>query len=244
MAKDPRWQLASRLPYFVGAVERQEEAERVYPRLGQRLGQFGREHSAEKTRVMPCRRQPPAPTTSVALLGFEVRWDPDRAGQAQVTRRTARKTLRHARKRFTPGCREHRNRRLGIRLARRHAKRRGYYHDEGVPGHGAGLQPCCSQVLRILKTRLNRRSDNGAGDTTRLAPFTIDRPRIVGRPQTRLAASQVSAGWRTRVYLTRPVRENRTPGSVQGRSGNWPSYRDGAMAADQTVLFTMTSLHP
>jgi hypothetical protein len=173
---------------------------------------------------MPCRRQPPAPTTSVALLGFEVRWDPDRAGQAQVTRRTARKTLRHARKRFTPGCREHRNRRLGIRLARRHAKRRGSYHDDGVPGHGAGLKPCCSQVLRILKTWLNRRSprrsDNRAGDTTRLAPFTIDRPWIVGRPQTRLAASQVSAGWRTRVYLTRPVRENRTPGSVRGRSGN------------------------
>jgi hypothetical protein len=23
------------------------------------------------------------------------------------------------------------------------------------------------------------------------------------------------------------VRENRTPGSVRGRSGNWPSYRDG-----------------
>ena len=43
---------------FVGADERQEEAERVYPRLGQCLGQFGREHSAEKTRAMPCRRHP------------------------------------------------------------------------------------------------------------------------------------------------------------------------------------------
>jgi hypothetical protein len=32
---------------------------------------------------------------------------------------------------------------------------------------------------------------------------------------------------RTRVYLKSPVRENRTPGSVRGRSGNWPSYRDG-----------------
>jgi len=27
--------------------------------------------------------------------------------------------------------------------------------------------------------------------------------------------------------LKSPVRENRTPGSVRGRSGNWPSYRDG-----------------
>jgi hypothetical protein len=31
---------------------------------------------------------------------------------------------------------------------------------------------------------------------------------------------------RKRVFLKSPVRENRTPGSVRGRSGNWPSYRD------------------
>jgi hypothetical protein len=28
-----------------------------------------------------------------------------------------------------------------------------------------------------------------------------------------------------RVYLKSPVREHRTPGSVRGRSGDWPSYR-------------------
>jgi len=27
--------------------------------------------------------------------------------------------------------------------------------------------------------------------------------------------------------LKSPVRENCTPGSVRGRLGNWPSYRDG-----------------
>ena len=31
---------------------------------------------------------------------------------------------------------------------------------------------------------------------------------------------------RKRVFLKSPVRENRTPGSVRGRLGNWPSYRD------------------
>jgi hypothetical protein len=31
---------------------------------------------------------------------------------------------------------------------------------------------------------------------------------------------------RQRVFLKSPVRENRTPGSVRGRSGNRPSYRD------------------
>lgn len=34
---------------------------------------------------------------------------------------------------------------------------------------------------------------------------------------------------RKRVSLKSPVRENRTPGSVRGRLGNWPSYRDGCL---------------
>jgi hypothetical protein len=32
---------------------------------------------------------------------------------------------------------------------------------------------------------------------------------------------------RKRVWLKSPVRENRTPGSVRGASGNRRSYRDG-----------------
>src|SRR6266581_2114690 len=31
---------------------------------------------------------------------------------------------------------------------------------------------------------------------------------------------------RRRVFTKSPVRENRTPGSVRGLSGNWQSYRD------------------
>jgi hypothetical protein len=33
---------------------------------------------------------------------------------------------------------------------------------------------------------------------------------------------------RKRVFLKSPVRENRTPGSVRGLSGDWQSYRDEA----------------
>jgi hypothetical protein len=34
---------------------------------------------------------------------------------------------------------------------------------------------------------------------------------------------------RKRVFLKSPVRENRTPGSVRGLSGDWQSYRDGCL---------------
>ena len=80
----------------VCAFEKQEDAERFYKALGQRLEKFEPELSAEKTRVISFSRQPPVAKTSFEFLGFEVRWDKDRAGNAHVTRRTARKKLRNS----------------------------------------------------------------------------------------------------------------------------------------------------
>ena len=178
----------------VCAVERQPEAERFDTLRGQRRGKVGRERSAEKTRVMPCSRPPPAPQTSCELLGCECRWDKDRAGQDHVTRRTARQKRRTALKRFTPWGREPRHLRLGVLLARLTAKLRGYDHDDGVPGNLAGLQPCFSPSLGILTKWLNRRRQrrrsNWAGDNELLVHVNIERPRICGRPQTRVAASK------------------------------------------------------
>ncbi len=37
---------------------------------------------------------------------------------------------------------------------------------------------------------------------------------------------------RKRVFLKSPVRENCTPGSVRGLSGNWQSYRDKCTTTD------------
>jgi retron-type reverse transcriptase len=178
----------------VGALAHQADAERGYTALGQRLGTCGRELSAEQTRVMPCSRPPPAPKTSVELLGFECRWGKDRAGKAQVTRRTARQKLRSSLKRCTHWCREHRHLPLGVLCARLNATRRGDDHDDGGPGNAAGLKPFFSQALGILQTWLNRRRqrrrDTWAGYPERLAHVKIERPQIVGRPKTRRAASQ------------------------------------------------------
>jgi RNA-directed DNA polymerase len=182
-------------PTIVCAFERQPEAERFDTMLGQRLEKFGRALSAEKTRGIPFIQYPPAPKTSVGCLGFELRWDKARAGKAPVTRRTARKKLRNSLQRFTQGCRENRNLRRGRLLARLNAKLRGYYNDDGVPGNVAGLKQFFSQALRILKKWRNRRSQrlssNWAGNNALLVHFNIERPRIVGRPPTRLAASMV-----------------------------------------------------
>src|ERR1039457_120564 len=46
---------------------------------------------------------------------------------------------------------------------------------------------------------------------------------------------------RKRTVLKSPVRENCTPGSVRGRSGNWPTYLDGGITRVNTSIQSQTS---
>jgi len=178
----------------VCAFAHQAEADRFYEALGQRRGTFGLERSAEKTRVIPFSRQRPAEKTSFECLACECRWGKDRAGKDHLERRTSRKKVRNSLKRFTQWCQQNRplsRRRL---VAGWNAKLRGYDNDYGVHGNFASLKQFCSSAMGILKKwlhrRRQRRRDTWAGDKERLARLSIERPRIVGRPQTRVAASK------------------------------------------------------
>ena len=46
---------------------------------------------------------------------------------------------------------------------------------------------------------------------------------------------------RKRVFTKSPVRENRTPGSLPGLSGNWQSYRD-QLPPDAKIVLSRASL--
>lgn len=164
------------------------DAERFDNVRGQRLETFGLERSGATTRILPCRRHRQAGKTSVAWLGFECRWGKDRQGRAHLHRRTARKTLRAARKRFTAWGQENRHLRRPGRCQRLHATRRGYDHDYGVHGNAASLQEFFHNARRLLLQWLNRRrprhSSTWPGYTAVRERFHVARPRIVGRPQT------------------------------------------------------------
>ena len=86
------------------AFQYQTDAEWFYQELGQRLGKFGLELSADKTRVIPFSQHRTLGKTSFDFLGFEFRWGKDRAGKPRVQRRTARKKLRNSLKQFTVWC--------------------------------------------------------------------------------------------------------------------------------------------
>ena len=178
---------------FVCAFQYQEDAERFYGVLGKRLGKFGLEVSAEKTRIIPFDRQRPTGKTGFDFLGFEFFWGKDRGGRPHLKRRTSRKKLRASLKRFTEWCKESRNLRLGELFRRLNAKLRGYYNYYGVIGNYVSLMQFFQQAIQILFKWLNRRSQRRSYNRRTfdelLEYFAIERPRIVGRPKTRRAAS-------------------------------------------------------
>ena len=172
---------------YVCAFEYQAEAERFYAALGPRLEKFGLTLAAEKTRILPFRRQQPTGQGSFEFLGFEFRWGQDRAGKAHLKRRTARAKLRASLQRFTQWCRENRHRRLRMLFKQLNTKLRGYYNYYGVHGNSASLQQFFDGVVRRLLKWLNRRSQrpsyNWQGFTAILERFKVERPRLVGHPK-------------------------------------------------------------
>ena len=178
---------------FVCAFEDRGDAERFYEALGQRLGKFGLELSAEKTRVIPFSRHRLAGKTRFDFLGFEFRWGKDRSGRDHLKRRTARKKLRKSMNNFTEWCREGRHRKLRVLFKLLNAKLRGYYNYYGVHGNSASLKQVFDFATRTLLKWLNRRSQrrsyNWAGYKEMMAHFKIQQPRIIGRPPKRLVTS-------------------------------------------------------
>jgi group II intron reverse transcriptase/maturase len=174
---------------FVCAFQHQEDADRFYRVLGKRLGKFGLEVSAEKTRVIPFHRCPPSGKSRFQFLGFEFYWGKDRGGKPHLKRRTSRKKLRNSLKRFTEWCVKNRNLKPRILLRRLNAKLRGYYNYYGVIGNYDSLKQFFLQVERILFKWLNRRSQrrsyNWKGFDQLLEHYKIERPRIKGRPKMR-----------------------------------------------------------
>jgi RNA-directed DNA polymerase len=172
---------------FVAAFEYQEDAERFYSELGQRLGKFGLELSAEKTRIIPFQRIQLA--TSFDFLGFEFRWGKDRAGQPHLKRRTSRKKLEKSLRQFTEWCKQNRHLKCRDLFRQLNVKLRGYYNYYGVNGNYEGLNEFFHQGMRILFKWLKRRSQrdrlNGERFREMLDRYQVERPRIVGRPKAR-----------------------------------------------------------
>ena len=172
---------------FVCAFEKEVDANRFYEVLGKRLGKFGLELSAEKTRIVPFSPTISPGATSFDFLGFEFRWGKDRAGKPHVNKRTARKSLRKSLTSFKQWCKENRHRHLPDLFKTLNAKLRGYYNYFGVQGNYPSIAWFYYQAIRYLWRYLNQRSQrksyNWEGFKQLLAQFGVVKPHIVNRPR-------------------------------------------------------------
>ena len=172
---------------FVCAFEKLEDAQRFYAVLGKRLGKFGLELSAEKTRIIPLSSTIKPGKTSFDFLGFEFRWGKDRKGKPYVMRRTASKNLRSSLKRFKEWCQGSRSLRLPELFKLLNAKLRGHYNYYGVIGNFMSLEQFFYRarwfLFKYLNRRSQRRSYNWVGFVELIEQFGIEKPHIVGRPK-------------------------------------------------------------
>jgi RNA-directed DNA polymerase len=168
---------------FVCVFEHQAEADQFYTELNHRLGQFGLQVAADKTRVIAFGRKGDLGATSFEFLGFEYRWGRNRSGRPQVQRRTAPKRLRASRKRMADWCRTQGRGELKVVLRGLNAKLRGYYNYYGLCGNYASLNRFYQAVMQELYKWLNRRSQRRSYTWWEfqklLRAYGIARPRIV-----------------------------------------------------------------
>lgn len=176
---------------FVCAFEYEKDAQAFFKALEFRLEKFGLQLAADKTRIIRFSRGQGLGGPRFDFLGFEFRWDKDRAGKPHVARRTSRKKLRNSIANFTQWCKQNRNVRLKLLFPQLNRKLRGYYNYYGVNGNSVGLQEFHGRAMEILLKWLNRRSQrrslNWQGFKDLLDHFDVPRPRITDRPRVRIS---------------------------------------------------------
>lgn len=173
----------------VCAFQYERDAERFYGVLGTRLGQYGRELSPEKTRLLGCSRHPKDDKSRLDFLGCTFLWGKDRKGQDRLQRQTARSRLKKALSNCTAWIKQARNQHVPDLRKERKSTLRGYDNYSGVRGNFSSLDEFFYHVERWLYKWLNRRSQKHRypwqGFKDLLKQFAIARPRMTEPARSR-----------------------------------------------------------
>ncbi len=170
---------------FVCGFQYREEERQFSKALGDRLGKFELELSAEKTQVIRFTRFETEDSKCFTFLGFEFRWGKSRKGKPLVTMRTAKKKFRLALAALTAWIKNDRSR-LGTAalMIKFGQKLQGHFNYYGVCGNSEMLSQYyhqgCNVVFKWLNRRTQKKSCNWAGFREMLKHFKVPQPRIIG----------------------------------------------------------------
>jgi len=142
---------------WVCAFRYQDDAERFYRVLPQRLKKCNLQVAPEKTHLRRLSRFHPSMKRRFTFLGFEFAWKADRHGVSRVMRRTARTKLQAACQRLTAWIKHHRHLPERACFQRLHARLRGHYNYYGVRGNSRSLTRFFRWAIDWTFKGLNRR---------------------------------------------------------------------------------------
>ncbi len=163
---------------WVCAFRYQDDAERFYRVLPQRLKKFNLQVAPEKTHLRRFSRFHPSMKRRFTFLGFEFAWRPDRHGIPRVMRRTARKKLQAACQRLTAWIKEHRHLPERDFFQRLNARLRGHYNYYGVRGNSRLLNRFFRWAIDCTYKWLNRRGGKRSSYTWEQFTRVLDRVKI------------------------------------------------------------------
>jgi RNA-directed DNA polymerase len=149
---------------FVMTFKNHRDAKRVLEVLGKRLGRYGLTLHPDKTRFIdfrPERKGGPHPDCKEPpfdFLGFTHTWGKSQKGKNVVRQTTAKNRLARALARINDWCRENRHQLASWQHARLSAKLKGHYAYYGITGNMRQLQRYATQVRRLWRKWLERRT--------------------------------------------------------------------------------------
>jgi RNA-directed DNA polymerase len=150
---------------FVMTFKHHRDANRVLDVLGKRLDRYGLTLHPEKTRFIDFRPEcrdglhPGCQPPPFDFLGFTHTWAKSQRGKNVVRQRTAKSRLARALHTIGEWCRVHRHLSLQWQRDRLAAKMIGHYAYYGITGNMAQLQRYGTQVRRLWRKWLERRTN-------------------------------------------------------------------------------------
>jgi len=168
---------------FVCAFQHDQDAQRFYQALIERLARFGLEVAKDKTQVIEFSHCKARAKTKFDFLGFEFKWIVGRSRKPILKRRTSRTKLRASIANFKIWFKKYSGLPKKILFAKLNRKLLGYYNYYGVTGNSQSLDTFVYHVTSLLYKWLNRRSQrksyNWKGFAELIKCFGIIKPRII-----------------------------------------------------------------
>lgn len=162
--------------------EREVDARRVLAVLAKRFAKYGLRLHPDKTRLVDFRSPPRTGRSgsqrerSFDLLGFTHFWGRSRKGRWIVQRKTAKDRFSRAVREINRWCRAHRHWRVPVQQAALSRKLRGHYAYYGITGNARALVRFLSEVQRLWRKWLNRRSWHARMDWEKFARLSVRYP--------------------------------------------------------------------